>query len=442
MSDLASQLLILFLLLLANGLFAMAEIAVVSARKAKLKHLADEGDHRAKLALSIAEQPTRFLSTVQVGITLVGVLAGAFSGAALAEHLEPVLLGIEWLAPYAEGTALGLVVVGITLCSVVLGELVPKRLGLANPERVATFLTPIVNTFAKIVSPVVHLLTFLTESVLNTLGIRPPKESPVSEEEVAILIEQGMHAGVFNKTERDMVHGVLELDQLPITAIMTPRPKIIFLNIDDTEEVNWRKIVSSGHSYFPVYQGTRDQVIGMVAVKALWAHSAIGLSTNLKNLLVQPLIVPETMTSIQLLESFKKSGKHIALVADEFGAIQGLVTLIDVLEAIVGDLPSQGRRTAPEARQREDGSWLIDATLPVGDIKTMLKLSELPHEEEAEFQTLGGFIVTHFGRIPVAGDYFDFGGWRFEVVDMDRHRVDKVLIGKTPVPAALQKAAG
>jgi putative hemolysin len=304
-------------------------------------------------------------------------------------------------------------------------------------------LAPSINRLSRLFAPIVSVLTFFVDRGVGFFGIKDrPGGAPISEEEVNILIEQGLHAGVFNKTEKDMVAGVLELDQLPVTALMTPRPKIIFLNLDDPEEVNWRKVVASGHSYFPVYQGNRDQVVGMVAVKALWAHSAIGLSTNLKNLLVPPLIVPETMTAIQLLEAFKKSSKHIGLITDEFGAIQGLVTLIDVLEAIVGTLPSQGRRNVPDAKQREDGSWLIDATLAVDELKTMLKLGSLPHEDDAEFQTLGGFVVTQFGRIPAAADYFDHDGWRFEIVDMDRHRVDKVLVSKTPAPAALQRAAG
>jgi putative hemolysin len=233
-----------------------------------------------------------------------------------------------------------------------------------------------------------------------------------------------------------MVEGVLALDQLPVTALMTPRPKIVFLNIDDPEEVNWRKIVTSGHSYFPVYQANRDQIVGMVPVKALWAHAAIGLPTTLKNLLLPPLVVSDTINAIQLLEQFKKSGKHIAVVTDEFGAVQGLVTLIDVLEAIVGDLPNAGRRAQPEAKRRDDGSWLIDATLATSDLKELLGLTVgLPHEGEAEYQTLGGFVVTQFGRIPAAGDHFDWSGWRFEVVDMDHRRVDKVLVGKAPPPA-------
>ncbi|MFT3869121.1 MAG: hemolysin family protein [Nibricoccus sp.] len=442
MSGLSSELLILFLLLLANGLFAMAEIAVVSARKAWLKGLADKGNERAKATLAIARDPSRFLSAVQVGITLVGVLAGVLGGATLTRMIEELLLFHDLFAEYAHNIALGIVVTGITLASVVIGELIPKRLGLINPERIALYIAPTINNLARLVSPAVSLLTFLTDGILRVFGVKAqPLEKPVSEEEVNILIEQGMHAGVFNKTEKEMVAGVLELDQLPVTAIMTPRPKIVFLNLDDPEEANWRKIVASGHSYFPVFQGNRDQVLGLVSVKALWAHSAIGVSTSLKNLMVPALIVPETMTAIQLLESFKKSSRHIALISDEFGAIQGLTTLIDVLEAIVGDLPAQGRREAPGARQREDGSWLVDATLAISDVKRMFKLDTLPHEEEADFQTLGGFVMTHFGRIPAAGDYFDHEGWRFEVVDMDRHRVDKVLVAKAPA-SAVEKAAG
>ena len=224
---------------------------------------------------------------------------------------------------------------------------------------------------------------------------------------------------------------------------MTPRPKIVFLNIDDSEEVNWRKIVASGHSHFPVYQDNRDQVLGMVAVKALWAHSAIGIPTSLKNLLTPPLVVPETMNCIQLLETFKKSGRHTALVADEFGSIQGMVTLIDVLEAIVGDLPAQGQRNQPEAKQREDGSWLIDATLADQRTQDDSRTSaNLPQEAAADYQTLGGLVMTQFGRIPATGDHFDWDGWRFEVVDMDRHRVDKVLVSRVPPSAAAEAAAG
>jgi len=437
MSSVATELIILAAMLLANGFFALAEIAVVTARKARLRQLAERGNKRAATALAAATQPARFLSTVQVGVTLITITAGVFGGKTVAVHLGDALARADWLAPYAPQVALALVIVCLTLCSVVIGELVPKRLALAFPERLSMMVAPVVNAIACIAAPVVTLLTWVTDSLLGLAGLqKAPREAPVSEEEVNILIEQGMHAGVFNKTEKEMVAGVLELDKLPVKRLMTPRPKIVFLNADDPDEANWRKIVSSGHSYFPVFQGNREQVLGMVAVKALWAHEAIGLPAPLKNLLVPPLIVPETMMAIQLLEAFKKSGKHIALVTDEFGAIQGLATLIDVFEAIAGDLPDQAdrhhQRAAPAAARREDGSWLIDATLPTGELKTLLALKTLPGETAADYQTLAGFLVTQLGRIPAAGESIEHAGWRFEITAMDRHRVDKVIVRKTP----------
>ena len=268
------------------------------------------------------------------------------------------------------------------------------------------------------------------------LGAHTHRPAPVSEEEVATLLDQGQSAGVFHSAEKAMVEGVMALDQCAVTALMTPRPKMVWLNVDDPDEANWRRIVASGHSHFPVYQQHRDNVLGMVSIKALWANAAFSLPTNLKNLLSPPLMVAENTTAMQALETFKKSGKHIALVTDEFGGIQGMVSLIDILEAIVGDLPDQMRRARPEAKRRDDGSWLVDATLGIGEIKETLRLKNLPGEDEADFQTVGGFMVTQFGRIPAAGDCFDWGGWRFEVLEMDRHRVDKLLIRPTPAATA------
>ncbi|MGA3008037.1 MAG: hemolysin family protein [Opitutaceae bacterium] len=443
MNTVGTQLLIIALLLLVNGVFAMAEIAVVSSRKARLKKLADDGSARAHLALALAESPTRFLSLVQVGMTLCSIVAGAVGGASFSDRFAAWLIHrFSTLTPYAGHiTAFVLVAGGITFVTLLFGELVPKRIALGNPERVAMAVAGPMQALAWLARPVVWVLMTMTDAVVKALGIAHRKEAPITDEELSILIEQGLHAGTFNKAEKDMVEGVLGLDELPVTALMTPRPKIVFLNLDDPDETNWRKIVASGHSHFPVFQGNRDQVVGMAAVKALWAHSAIGLQTNLKNLLVPALIVPETLQTMQLLEQFKKTGKHVALVADEFGSIQGLVTLIDVLEAIVGDLPAMGRRSQPEARQREDGSWLLDATLSTGELKSLLALAALPGEEEADYQTLAGFVVTQFGRIPAAGDHFDWAGWRFEVTDMDRHRVDKVVITRVPSQAEVQKAA-
>ncbi|HEY0945053.1 MAG TPA: hemolysin family protein [Opitutaceae bacterium] len=442
MADISTELVILGLLLLLNALMAMAEVSLASARKSRLRELADDGDAGAKIALELVGEPTRVRAAVQLAITVVAILAGAIVAVPLAARLEPLLAMVPTLAAVAGGLSLGVVILILACIWVGCGELIPKRLALHRPERVATLLARPARTASRVLGPVIGGLGWLAALLLKPFGLRDrPREAPVSDEEVNTLIEQGLSAGVFNKAEKEMVAGVLELDQLPVTALMTPRPKIVFLNLDDAEETNWRKIVASGHSHFPVYQNNRDHVLGMVAVKAIWANQAFGLATNLRNLLTPPVVVPETMTAIQLLEQFRKSGKHVALVADEFGAMQGLVTLIDVFEAIVGALPEPGQRAAPAARQREDGSWLIDATLGVDEVKTMLALDELPHEDEVDFQTLGGFVMTHFGRIPAAGDYFEWGGWRFEVVDMDRHRIDKVLVAKAAPPAELQKAA-
>jgi len=434
--------LIICLLVLANGLLAMAETAVVSARKSRLRELAKTRPGAAK-ALALAEQPTRFLALVQFWLTLSGMIAGVLGGAELADQLAELFARVAVLAPYASALGFVCVILGLSAFMLLFGELVPKRIGRAHPEKVATLLAGSMRGLAWLAAPFLRLLELATNGLtrLIRLRVRPVSES-VGDDEVRALVEQGLHAGVFQQAEQQMVEGVLALDQLPVTALMTPRPKIVFLNIDDPEEVNWRKIVTSGHSYFPVYQANRDQIVGMVPVKALWAHAAIGLPTTLKNLLLPPLVVSDTINAIQLLEQFKKSGKHIAVVTDEFGAVQGLVTLIDVLEAIVGDLPNAGRRAQPEAKRRDDGSWLIDATLATSELKELLGLTTgLPHEGEAEFQTLGGFVVTQFGRIPAAGDHFDWAGWRFEVVDMDHRRVDKVLVGKAPPPAPSSEQA-
>jgi putative hemolysin len=432
MLSLPVELLILALLVAANGILAMAETAVVSARKAKLQTLAKAGKQGAIKALALANQPARFLELVEFWLTLSGMIAGVLAGAQLAGEVAAWLGQWPPLVPHAGWLSLVLVTFALTSFMLLFGELVPKRIAAAHPERVAMLLAGLVRALAWIMAPLLKLFEVSTDALVKLLRVKPrPAAEMVGEEEVRALVEQGLNAGVFARAEKEMVEGVLALDQLMVPAIMTPRPKIVFLNADDPEEVNWRKIVTSGHSYFPVYQANRDQVIGLVAVKALWAHSAIGLPTTLKNLLLPPLFVPEKQNVLQLLEQFRATGRHIAIVTDEFGSVQGLVTLIDVMEAIVGDIPERGQPTQPQAKKRDDGSWLVDATLSIGDLKSLLGINEaLPHESDAAFQTLGGFVVTQFGRIPAAGDHFDWDRWRFEVVDMDRRRVDKVLVAQ------------
>lgn len=425
------DLLALSLLILTNGLLSMVETAVVSARKTLLANHANEVGKTAVAVRSLVQNPARFLSFVHIWLTFSSMTAGVIGGACIAtpvgKYLGQFAPEFLWITP----AAYLITILGLTSLLVFVGELVPKRIALAYPETVAKLLAGSVVKLTVLASPILFLFESAIAFVVKTFGLRPSAAANViDDDEVRALVEQGLHAGVFKPAEKDMVDSVLQLDDSPITDLMTPRPKIVFLNLDDPEEANWRKIVTSGHSYFPVYQSNRDQVVGLVSVKSLWAHSAIGLPTTLKNLLVSPLTVNEEQTAIQVLEQFKQTGKHIAIVTDEFGAVQGLVTLIDLLEAIVGDLPDQvEQHEEPTAHQREDGSWLIDATLSITELKEILEIEvDLPHENEADFQTLGGFVMTQFGRIPKAGNQFDWHNLRFEVVDMDRHRVDKVLI--------------
>jgi putative hemolysin len=416
MSGITLEIIFIFVLLLANGVFAMAEISLVASRKAKLKTLADEGHNGAKLAHALASAPGKFLSTVQVGITLVGTLAGAFGGARIAETLSlyvdkiPVLKG----AP-SHYISLFIVVAIITYFSVIIGELVPKRLALSNPEKIA--------------SPLVNLLSHSSDFLMALLGVRKTKESAVSEEEVRVLIDEGLSTGVFKKAEKDMVEGVFELDEQHAGDLMTPRARMIWLSLDDTDDENWRRIAGSGHSHFPVYQETRDNVIGMVSVKSLWANLSLAGRVELRALVTPPLYVPTAMPAGKLIESFKKSGKHIALVVDEFGGLQGLVTLNDVMMAIVGNLPEREQRHDPKAALRQDGTWLIDAMLDIDETKSSLGIEEdLPGENENRFSTLGGFILFRIGHIPREGEKFQWDGFEFEIIDMDRQRIDKVLV--------------
>ncbi|MFZ4774322.1 MAG: hemolysin family protein [Terrimicrobiaceae bacterium] len=430
MSGTTLEILFIFILLLANGVFAMAEIALVASRKAKLKTLADAGHTGAKLAHSLALSPGKFLSTVQVGITLVGTLAGAFGGArfsdALSIHVDkiPGLSGVP-----SHYISLFIVVAIITYFSVIIGELVPKRLALSNPERIASALARPMNAIANAFSPLVNLLNHSSDFLMALLGVRKTKETAVSEEEVRVLIDEGLSTGVFKKAEKDMVEGVFELDELMAGDLMTPRARMIWLSLDDSDDENWRRIAGSGHSHFPVYQKTRDNVIGMVSVKSLWANLSLAGRVELRALVTPPLYVPTAMPAGKLIEEFKKSGKHLSLVVDEFGGLQGLVTLNDVMMAIVGNLPEREQRHDPKAVLRQDGNWIIDAILDIDETKLSLGIEDdLPGENENRFSTLGGFILYRLGHIPREGEKFVWENFEFEIIDMDRQRIDKVLV--------------
>jgi putative hemolysin len=428
MNSVLLELSIIFVLLLANGVFAMAEIAIVSARKARLRQLADGGDARARLALGLAESPNTFLATVQIGITLVGVLAAAFSGATITEKLAVSMKGLEWLAPYADKAAFGVVVIVLTYFTLVIGELVPKRLGLGNPEGVARWLAGPMHKLSVIGSPLVSLLGWSTDALLKIFRIKPEPEVTVTEDEVKLLVREGMRAGVFHPSEPAMIESIMALDRVPVRDLMTPRAKIIWINVRDPHEAIWHKIVVSGHTTFPVYEDNRDHVVGVVTVKAIYANLAANVVVKVKDLMTPALIVPASQSASSLLEKFKQTGKHVALVTDEFGGITGLVSLHDIMEAIIGELPSPDERARPRAVRREDGSWLVDGMLDADDFERAVSGFKLHPRTERDYQTFAGFIVKHLGHVPHEGESFQLHGFEIEIIDMDHHRVDKVLL--------------
>lgn len=427
------ELLIILFITLLNGLLAMSEAAFISVRRARLQQLADDGDPRARLTLHMQQDPNRFLSTTQIGITLIGILAGAFGGATVAGQLADAINRlIPALEPYSQPVALTLVVLLTTYLSLVVGELVPKRLAMQNPERITLAIMPVMRLLSVISAPIVRFLGASTNLVLAIIGARPSDEPPVTEAEIAALIRQGIEAGVFEEGEEEMVAGVFSLGDRRVDLMMIPRTEIEWLNLDDPLEDNLDKIIASGHSRFPVAQGALDHVVGVVRAKDLLNRALTGQPVDLKSCLREPLFVPESAPASSVLELFKQSRKHIALVIGEHGGVEGLVTINDLIEEIVGDIER------PQVTERADGSWLLDGLLPVEDLKDLLDIKDLPEEEEGHYQTLGGFIMAHLGRIPAAADRFEWGGFGFEVMDMDGRRVDKVLV--KPVPPDEAKA--
>jgi putative hemolysin len=390
--------------------------------------MAESGDDRALSALALAESPNRFLSTVQVGITLVGILAAAFSGATLSVKLAEPLRQFDWLAPHADKVALALVVIGLTYFTLVIGELVPKRLGLSFPEGIARALAGPMTTLSRLVSPLVTVLSWSTDALLKLVNIKPEPAVSVTEDEVKLMVREGTRAGVFLPHEPAMVEGVLALDRLPVRDLMTPRGKIIWINVADAHDAIWHKIVVSGHTTFPVYEGARDRVVGVVTVKAIYANLAAGIPPRIRDLMTSPLVIPASLTANVMLEKFKQTGKFVALVADEFGGITGLVSLHDIMEAIIGELPSESERLKPTAKRRDDGSWLVDGMIDADEFERLLPEFKLHPKSQRDYQTFAGFIMKHLGHVPHEGEIFPLHGYNVEIIDMDGHRVDKVLL--------------
>jgi putative hemolysin len=434
MNSLTTEILILILLILINGLFSLSEMAVVSARKVRLQQRAEEGNKAARTALNLAAQPTRFLSTVQIGITLIGILSGAFGGATIAETLEASFAQSPSLQPYSQALAVGMVVTVITYFSLVIGELVPKRLALNNAERIATFVAPIMQFVSAIARPFVSLLSVSTELVVRLLGIKPASEPTITEEEVKILIEQGRESGVFEDVEQEIVERVFRLSDRTVNSLMTHRSEMVWLDVEDPMEVNIQKILSSGHSNFVVCRGDFDHVVGILHARDLLKEYAAGRPIAIPTDLPMPPFVPEGVNALEVVARLRHDKSPVALIVDEYGTIDGMVTLTDVLEAIVGDIPALDDEGEPAAMQREDGSWLLDGMMPLDELQMLLDLDDLP-EDSDDYDTVGGLFMARLGRVPSTGDRFEWHDLRFEVIDMDGHRVDKVLVTPTKPPA-------
>lgn len=428
MSFATIELIIVILLILANGVFAMSETAYVSARKVRLQQWANEGDAKAAAALELVNSPNRLLSTVQLGITLIGILAGAFGGATIAEAVAIYIRAVPLLAPYSDAIALALVVIIITYLSLVIGELVPKRIALNNPERIAMFMVKPMQVLSAVASPFIHLLSLSTEVILRLIGLRPSAEPPITEEEINVLIEEGTQIGTFEAAEQDMIERIFRLGNRRVNAMMTHRPDIVWLDINDPLPEIRQTMRESTYSRFPVCDGSLDKVLGMLHVKDLLMQCMADQPLDFKAALQDPVYVIENASALKVLELFKQTGQQTALVIQEYGDIEGLVTLNDILEAIVGDISSREDLENPQAVQREDGSWLFDGMLPIDELKDILHIRALPEEASGDYETLAGFVLTELGRIPAPADHFEWDRFRFEVVDMDGRRIDKVLV--------------
>jgi putative hemolysin len=436
------ELMVLLVLILLNGVFALSEMAVVSSRKARLLQWAEDGRSGAGTAFELANHPGHFLSTIQIGITLIGILSGAVGEATVARNLAEHLSLVTPLRPYADSVAFGIVVAGITLFSLVLGELVPKRLALLNPEAVASAIAGPMRFLSRAAYPLVHGLNLFTEFVLRLLATRAPQQPPVTEEEINVLMEQGAEAGVFEKHEQALVSRVFWMGNHRITGAMTPRVDIVYFDVNDPFEVNRDKLLHSTHSRFPVCRGGLDEVVGVLQAKTLLDDMMLGKPIDLINGATRAFYVPDSLTVVKLLEAFKKHRQQFALVVDEYGELHGLVTMNDVMGTLVGDIATVEEVAEAEVVQRDDGSWLIDGNVTPERFREVMALPEpLPGEATESYHTLAGFAMRQLGRIPQAGDRFESDGFRFEIVDMDKNRVDKLLVMRLGADAPSGRSA-
>jgi putative hemolysin len=416
----------------------MSEIAVVSSKRIRLQKLSENGSRGARAALELSDSPSRFLSTIQVGITLIGIFNGAYGEASLVANLTPEIAVVPYLGQYAREIALAIVVVGITFSSLILGELLPKRIAMQYPETVASMIAAPMQWLSRVMGPFVRILTVTTEFLLRVLGLNQRKDTAVTEEEITGLLREGTDAGLFEKTEHDIVSRALRLDDQRVAALMTPRMDVHYIDLEDPLEVNLMKIADSSYNRFPVCKGDLSHIIGVIHAGSLFEQSIRGQPINIASAIKPPLFVPETISAMQLLETLKKNRAELALVIDEYGEIEGIVTLSDVLGALVGDVSVIDQNHEADAVQREDGSWLIDGGISFDRFRELLETDvNFPEEFAGTYHTLAGFVMTWLGHIPKISEHFEWENYRIEVVDMDRNRIDRLLVTKL-APQAIQ----
>jgi putative hemolysin len=427
------QILVLVLLIALNGFLVMAELAIVSSRASRLQKLAADGVRGAKTASALNADPSLFLSSVQIGITIVAILSGAYGERNLSPGLADLLHGSKAVGPYADTIASAIVVISIAYVTLVIGELAPKQLALANRERIACFVAPAMRVLTTIAKPIAEVMRISTSGLLSLVAMPPKEAAGITEDEVKTLIAEGTQAGVFEKAEQEMVERLFHLADRSVRSIMVPRPDVVWLDLTQSDNQIYERISKSGHSRFPVSRGEVDQTIGIVHAKMLLDQLHNTGSIKLEAALKTPLYVHESTNVLKLLEMFKSSVVHMAIVLDEHGTVQGIVTPTDILMGIAGEFPIEEADLGPSAVRREDGSWLLDAHMPVFEVERILDVRGLA-VDDAEYTTLAGFVLSQLGHIPPVGESFVWKNWRFEVVDLDGRRIDKVLATDLTAP--------
>lgn len=423
-----TEVLIILGLILLNGFFSMSEMAIVSAKKNRLQTKANKGSKKAATALKLAENPNQFFSTVQFGITLIGILSGAYGGATLAQKIGQEIAKISGFESYGEGIGVAIVVILITYLSLVVGELVPKRIALNSAEKVSVSVAGIMNFLSKLAKPFVFLLSKSTNLLLRVLGVKAASEPAVTEEDLKNMLMEGKQTGVIEESEQTMVERIFRLSDRDVSAVMTPRTEIVFLELDDTQEEILQKITESPYTRFPVISESYDDVIGIVNSKDLLLQLSSHGKIDLEKVMQDAFFLPETTPALETVEILKKSGFEIALIIDEYGGVLGLVGMGDILQSIIGNVSSPLETEDEEVVLRDDGSWLFDGMIQIDELKEHLGIERLPEEEEGRYETLSGLMMAVLNRIPLTGDYFDWNDFRFEVVDMDGRRVDRVMV--------------